>query len=130
MKKIYIILLAVLCVTAIACNDSISASPYSSAKAYFWINTEPGVEHYLYIDGVSKGIVPYLPDSLTTPGNNIVTGKGLFLQIPSGKYDIIVAYKDGIITSKGSLKIHISRGNKTLSSSWNNGKCKVQLIYE
>jgi hypothetical protein len=99
-------------------------------KAYFWTNTNPGTVQHLYIDDSLKGVVPYLPDSLTRPGSATIRANGLALILESGKYDIVIKTDEGHITCEGTLSLKLKSSSKNIGSSWNNNNCKVEVEYQ
>jgi hypothetical protein len=131
MKKILSIVslpaLLLLC-AGFACNEAILNGSSVEAKAFFWTNDESTGGEKLYVDDVYSGTIPYIADELTTPGNTIIQEKGLMLLKKPGKYEIRVTDNSGNMSCKGGLLLKFGR-NTEISSSWNNGKCKVEVVY-
>ena len=131
MKKIVMLLMVpvyLLLVAGFTCNDS-AASTGEPGKASFWKKSETAETHYLYIDDVKKGILPFLPASVTTPGNEIVQQQGLSVILKPGNYDILVKDSSGNIFCEGTLFLKRTAGSKEISASWENDQCMVQVLY-
>lgn len=130
MKKI-LVLLAVPAYLLLLAGFTCTHESHSTeeGKASFWKNSEPGITHYLYIDNEEKGILPFLPASLTTPGNVIAQEQGLSLNLKPGSYDIIAKDTSGNILCEGTLFLKRTESSNETKSSWKNDKCKVEVVY-
>ena len=117
-----------LLVAGFTCNKS-AASTREPGNASFWQKNETAETHYLYIDNAKKGILPFLPDSLTTPGNIVVQKQGLSIMLKPGSYDIVVKDSLGNIFCEGTLFLKRTKNSKEIQSSWKNDKCMVEVAY-
>lgn len=129
MKKILVLLALPVYLLVLAGFTCTHQNNTEEGKAYFWKKSDPGVTHYLYIDNQEKGILPFLPDSLTTPGNVIVQERRLSLNLKPGSYDIIAKDTSGNILCEGTLFLKRAESLKEVNSSWKNDKCRVEMIY-
>lgn len=120
---VYLLLLA-----GFTCAPKITDT--KTAKASFWKRTDDAVTHYLYIDNTEKGVLPFIPDSLTTPGSNIAQEQGLTIHLKSGSYNIMAKDKSGSILCTGTLFMKNTRGSTEIKSSWENGKCSTLVVYD
>lgn len=98
-------------------------------KAFFWKKNGAQETHYLYVDNSVKGVLPFIPDSKTVPGNTIVQDQGLFLKLKPGKYDIAAKDKSGNILCEGTLLLKRTDESREISASWNNTNCNVEMVY-
>jgi hypothetical protein len=125
----FCLLAAIYLSTGISCQNAILASHPRKGRACFWRNSDPGLVYSLYVNDEYKGVLPYLADSLTRPGNRVVQEQGLVMHLLPGEYSIIAKDGEGRTACKGLLSIKISRTSTDISSSWNNSNCRVQMIY-
>jgi hypothetical protein len=131
MKKMLMLLTIpayLLLIAGFTCNDS-AASTGEPGKAGFWKKSETAETHYLYIDNDKKGVLPFLPASLTTPGNDIVQKQGLSVILKPGSYDIIVKDSSGHIFCEGTLFLKRTASSKEIKASWKNDQCMVEVVY-
>jgi len=131
MKKICV-LLAIPAYMLLLAGFTCTHSSYGTkvGQAAFWKKSDPGTTHYLYIDNVEKGILPFLPDSLTTPGSDITQKQGLSLLLQPGRYDIIAKDKEGNVLCKGALSLKKTSDSQETKTSWENDKCIVEVVYD
>jgi hypothetical protein len=130
MKKILVLLAApayLLVLAGFTCTHQSNGT--EQGKASFWKKSDSRVTHYLYIDNEEKGILPFLPESLTTPGNVIVQEQGLSLNLKPSSYDIIAKDTSGNILCEGTLFLKRTESSKEIKSSKKNDKCKVEVVY-
>ena len=107
MKKILLLLVVpayLLLVAGFTCNET-AASTGEPGKASFWQKKETEETHYLYIDNTERGVLPFSPGSVITPGNDIVQKKGLSVSLKPGNYDIVVKDSVGNIFCEGTLSL-------------------------
>lgn len=131
MKRIFILSAVpayILLLAGFTCTHSDNGT--ATGNAAFWKKSDPSVTHYLYIDDEVKGVLPFLPDSLTTPGNTLVQSQGLSLKLKPGRYVIIAKDKSGNVLCEGTLFLKKTAGSQEISSSWKNGKCSVEVVYD
>ncbi len=130
MKKIALICLApvyLLLVAGFSCH-SLVHDDNKQVRVYFWKNADPEVTHHLYVDNKLQGVIPFLPDSLTYPGNNNVHEQGLYLSLIPGHYNLVAMNNSGTVLAEGSLKLELDNHSKNISTSWNNDKCKAEMV--
>ena len=118
----------VLLVAGFTCNDT-AASTGEPGKASFWKKSETAETHYLFIDDSIKGTLPFLPASVTAPGNDIVQKQGLSVILKPGNYAILVKDSSGNVFCEGTLFLKRTAGSKEISASWENDQCMVQVLY-
>ena len=92
-------------------------------NTYFWRSAMPDEVHHLFINGKHIGVLPYLNDAPTC-GNEYLKQKALFLQLPSGKYEVEVKDAQGKIKYAELLKLKRTAGSLTIgnTTSWTNGR--------
>lgn len=132
MKKIALILLApayLLLVAGFSFQQAAADKPGKPAQVFFWKNADPEIIHHLYIDNKLQGVVPFLPDSLTSHDNEWVQSMGLKLSLVPGQYDIVAKDSNGSVLSEGSLKLEWKGDTKNISTSWNNNICKAEMVF-
>jgi hypothetical protein len=132
MKKILVLLVVPvywLLVAGFTCNDP-AASTGQPGKASFWKKSATVETHFLYIDTTEKGVLPFLPGSLTTPGNDIVQKQGLSIILRPGSYDIVVKDSSGNIFCEGTLYLKRTENSKEIKASWKNDQCMVEVMYD
>jgi hypothetical protein len=120
---VYLLLLA-----GFTCSRSDTGT--ETGKAFFWKKADSATIHYLYIDNVEKGVLPFISTSLTTPGTDVAQKQGLSLTLKMGRYDIIAKDKSGNILCTGSLFLKKTEGSEEIKSSWENDKCSVEVVYD
>jgi hypothetical protein len=130
MKKLLVLLVAPAYILVLA-GFTCSYHNYGTeeGKASFWKKKDPGVTHYLYIDDTEKGVLPFLPDSLTTPGSDIVQRQGLSMNLKPGRYAIMAKDNSGNILCSGTLLLKRTNSSEEISTSWENGNCSVEVVY-
>jgi hypothetical protein len=131
MKKNGVLLLVpfyFLLAAGFTCNDP-TASTGEPGNASFWKKIETAEIHYLYIDDTIKGTLPFVPASVTTPGDDTVQKQGLSVILKPGSYDILVKDSIGNIYCEGTLFLKRKAGQKEISASWENDHCGVAVLY-
>lgn len=131
MKKAMLLLMVpfyFLLVAGFTCNDP-DASTGEPGTAIFWKKKETAVTHYLYVDDVQKGVLPFLPALEKTTGSDAVQQQGLSVILKPGNYDILVKDSSGTIFCEGTLLLKRTAGQKEISASWENDQCMVQVLY-
>ena len=98
-------------------------------KATFWKKTSSAEKHYLYVDNVEKGMLPFLPDSSTVAGKINVQERGLSLILKPGRYEILAKDSSGNILCQGNLFLKRTPGSNEIKTSWENNKCSVEIVY-
>ena len=120
------ICLLIIVISGFRCHSSITDGK-SEGTAYFWTNDSTVASHDLLIDGVVKGKIPYISKEEVGTGSLAVKQKGLAVVIKPGRYEVVV--EEGLkLFCKGELRLRLSAGNTNISSSWDNGKCEVQVV--
>ena len=99
-------------------------------KAFFWKKTDSAVTHYLYIDNIEKGALPFLSNLLTTPGSDIAQKQGLAINLKTGSYNITAKDKTGNILCTGTLLLKKTAGSEEIKTSWENGDCSVEVVFD
>ncbi|PSL48370.1 hypothetical protein CLV51_1021237 [Chitinophaga niastensis] len=107
-------------------------------KTYFWTHTHPDSTYYLYINDTYKGVLPY-QDNAPTCGTAALQQQTLFIPLPSGTYSIEVKDKQGNVKLLETYKLHMSRGNISLSLTTKmpsvgnkrtaSGDCDIEELY-
>ena len=131
MKKILMLLVVpvyLLLLAGFTCNET-AASTGEPGKASFWKKSATAETHYLYIDNTEKGLLPFLPDSLTTAGNDIVQKLGLTIILKPRSYAIVVKDSSGTIFCEGTLYLKRTENSKEIKASWENDQCMVDVVY-
>jgi hypothetical protein len=84
--------------------------------AYFCTTSGPGSKHYLYINEVKKGELPFtkqVPDAVDAHEQ----GNTLYTALPPGKHSVEVRDEDGTIVFAETLKVRRRSGSTTISST-------------
>lgn len=132
MKKLalfVIVLPFILLLTQFTCEDEIVNEYPTEAKAYFWTNDGSVASQRLYIDDFYSSAIPYIDDDLTRSGKTIIVEKGLMVPVTPGKYRVMLLDSNENMITKGELSLKFGRNKTKISSSWNNDKCKVHVVY-
>jgi hypothetical protein len=128
LSRLMATLTILLLITATSCQYLEANDGTRTATAYFYTNNDAGKPYRLFIENAYAGELPFLPDSLTTPGNTVVKKTGLQVVVKPGSYPLLVKDEEGGVVCEGKLTIRITSGSQSISSSWNNGKCKVEVV--
>ena len=132
MKRILLLLCLAGCLLSTQCRT------YKGFNTWFCTNKAQDTICYLYIDGINKGSLPYLPESPDC-GNNSLREKALFMHLESGKYKLEVKDQQSKLFYSGTIVIKRSGHSISLSSSTsqknaaevkfiNNNDCLINYI--
>lgn len=109
-----------------------------SFNAWFWTGSHKGENCHLFIDNVDKGPLPVLDDA---PACDDLSSKqaALYVQLPSGNYELEIKDEKGEIKYAEVLRIKRSMGSTTIGSTteWtssgargtNKEDCLIREIY-
>jgi|GEM_PF-798754 len=106
------LLLACLCLFALSSCSRFATEGFDT---YFWTST-PGIKMQLYIDGESKGGLPYL-EKAPDCGNDTSRLDALKIFLPSGRYSIEVKDAEGNHLFSEKLNIWKRGGSVSLGST-------------
>jgi hypothetical protein len=90
---------------------------HHSFKTYFWTSSADAENERLYINNEFVGHLPLLNEAPSD--ENGLKQEALFVHMPSGKYRIIIRDEDGDIKFRETLKLRITRNNKSINASHN-----------
>ncbi|MEP7372769.1 MAG: hypothetical protein ABI675_05220 [Chitinophagaceae bacterium] len=130
MKKIVVLLVVpvyLLLVAGFTCNNP-AVTTGEPGNASFWKKSATAETHYLYIDNMEKGVLPFIPGS-PTPGSDIMQKQGLSVILKPGNYDIVVKDSIGNILCEGTLYLKRTENSKEIKASWKNDQCMLQVAY-
>jgi hypothetical protein len=110
--------------TGFTCNDH--DVPVHNLRGYFWTIDEAGITHRLYVDKQFKGILPHMASTSDTSLRN----QKLNIPLEPGTHEVLVTDNNQTVISKGEIKLEFTSNNTNITSSWNNGRCMVEIVHD